>query len=266
MFSDSHVHLDQYDLSEIDDVIERASDAGVSFMISAGTTVKSSKKCIELANKYPQIFAGVGIHPMDINNEFTKETYRELQELVSNNEKVVAISEIGLDFLEGMPSKELQYHAFREQIRLARELGIAIIFHAREAEDETLRVLQEEKAYEVGVIAHYFQGDEITAKKCLELDFFISIARPLLRLPHLQELISKFPLNRIVLETDSFPQPFKKKRYLWTEPRHIIEIASKLADLTGLSLEKIEEITTQNLIKALGNRAKVIGKYVGPTT
>jgi len=265
VFSDSHVHLDQYDLSEIDDVIWRASDAGVSFMISAGTTVESSKKCIELANQYPQIFAGVGIHPMDIHNEFTKETYRELQELASNNEKVVAISEIGLDFLKGMPSKEVQYHAFREQIRLARELDIAIIFHSREANDETLRVLQEEKAYEVGVIVHYFQGDEITAKKWLELDCFISMARPLLRLPHLQNLISKVPLNRIVLETDSFPQPFKKKRHLWTEPRHIIEIALKLSDLTGLSLEKIEELTTRNLIEALGKKRKVIEKYVGPT-
>ncbi len=262
MFADCHTHLDQYDSGEMPGILARAHSAGVGLIISAGTTVGSSGNCVGLAMQHPMIFAGVGIHPMDIRKPFYEADYASLKGLAIGCEKVLAMSEIGLDFMEGTPSRDLQYNAFREQIRLARELSLPIVFHSREAHDETLRVLQEEKAYEVGAVMHYFQADESVARKCLELDFYISLGRPLLRLPHLQKLVASFPTERIVLETDAFPQPFKKKRENWTEPRHIAEIASKVAELKGIQAGEVEQFTTENMLRLLGKRAEIVKKHV----
>ena len=138
MLSDSHTHLDQYQPWEIDGLLNRALEAGVGPIITAGTTIESSRNCIALASRYPNVFAGVGIHPMDIRSPFTQDTYDLLKELAESSEKVIAVSEVGLDFMEGAPDRELQYHAFRKQIGLAKELGLPIVFHSREAHDETL--------------------------------------------------------------------------------------------------------------------------------
>ncbi len=163
-----------------------------------------------------------------------------------------------------MPDRATQYQAFREQIRLARELRLPIVFHSREAHDEVLRVLREERAYEVGGAMHYFQGDMDTAQAAIDLGFYISLAKPLLRLPHLQAVAAELPLDRIVLETDSAPQPFKAKRENWTEPRHLNDIAQKLAQLRGIDAEEIRRITTDNFLKMLGDRgAKVRAEVTG---
>jgi TatD DNase family protein len=138
---------------------------------------------------------------------------------------------------------------------MAKELGLPVIFHSREADQETLRVLQEEKAWEVGGAMHYFQGTEPTARRCLELGFCISLAKPLMRLPHLQELVKSLPREGIILESDCYPQPFKKRRENWTEPRHVRLVAEKLSQLWGTSLEDVAAITTGNLGKLLNRRA-----------
>ena len=98
---------------------------------------------------------------------------------------------------------------------------------------------------------HYFQGDEATAREAIDCGFYISLARPLTRLPELQEVAKNIPLSDIVLETDAYPQPFKKNRSSWTEPRHLESIAQQLADLKGLTLEQIAEVTTGNLARLL---------------
>ena len=151
------------------------------------------------------------------------------------------VSEIGLDFMEGMPDRADQYQAFRAQIGMARELRLPIVFHSREAHDATLRVLREERAYEVGGAMHYFQADRDTAQQALDLGFYISLARPLLRLPELQAVAASLPLEGIVLETDAAPQPFKAKRSMWTEPRHVRDVAAKLAELHETTPERVEE-------------------------
>ena len=186
--------------------------------------------------------------PVDCN------IYEELIGLAHSSDRVVAISEIGLDYLNGAPERAIQYQAFREQIRLARQLSLPIIFHSREAHRDVLRVLREERAYEVGGAMHYFQVDEDTAREAMDLGFYISLARPLLRLAHLQDVATRLPLEGIVLETDAAPQPFKAKRENWTEPRHIRNIAEKLASLHGKSVQEIELVTTHNAITMLGAR------------
>ena len=99
---------------------------------------------------------------------------------------------------------------------------------------------------------HYFQGDEPTARQAIECGFFISMARPLTRLPYLQDVARAIPLENMVLETDAYPQPFKKYRHNWTEPRHVREVAQFLADIKGITLEEVAHTTTQNLANLLG--------------
>ena len=262
MLIDCHAHLDSYTDEEVSEVLERGRDAGVAFVISAGTTISSSERSIELSSKFADFFSGVGIHPMDIREPFGDRTYAHLRRLAESGDKVLVISEIGLDFMEGAPDRAIQYTAFREQIRLARELGYPIVFHSREAHDEVFRILREERAYEVGGVMHYFQGDLDTAKRAIDLGFYISLARPLLRYTYLQEVASVVPLEHIVLETDAAPQPFKAKRENWTEPRHTRVIAERLAELQQTSVEEIESVTSRNIRSMLGESWEVVLKYI----
>ena len=163
------------------------------------------------------LHAGVGLHPMDLKEPVDDSTLATLREL-AQDPKVVVWSETGLDYLPTSPAKEVQDQALRAQVRLACELDLPLIVHTREADHDLLRVLREEGAGRVGGALHYFQGDLETAQAAMELGFHISLAKPLLRLPALQEVAARLPLDRIVLETDSFPQPFKKHRHRWTEP------------------------------------------------
>lgn len=253
---DTHCHLDAYDTDvEVEEVLARARAVGVRVIVNAGTTVESSRRCVQLAGDFSVLYAGVGVHPMDLTASVDERVYEQLRECATSTDKVIVISEVGLDFMENMPDRAMQYQAFREQIRLARELRLPIVFHSREAHDEVLRVLREERAYEVGGAMHYFQGDLRTAQAAIDQGFYISLAKPLLRLPHLQAVAAKLPLERIVLETDSAPQPFKPKRDRWTEPRHLKDIAEKLADLQGTEADFIRQATTENFFRMLGDRA-----------
>ena len=246
---DCHSHLDSFSDEEVGQILARAHDAGVGAVITAGTTLESSARAVQLATTFRAIFAGVGVHPMDLTGPIDEQAYGTLRDLATSTDAVVTISEIGLDFMDGMPDRALQYQALREQIRLARDVGLPIVFHSREAHPETLKVLREERAYEVGGIMHYFQGDLATARQAIDLGFYISLARPLLRLPDLQKVAALLPLDSIVIETDAAPQPFKSKRESWTEPRHCRDIAEKLAELRHLPIEQIAEVTTHNALK-----------------
>ena len=263
MFLDCHVHLESFTDAEVGEILDRAERVGVSAVISAGTTIKSSQRSLELSEKYDGFFSGVGIHPMDIREPFTDATYEELEAMALSTEKALVVSEVGLDFMEGAPDRAIQYPAFREQIRLARQLRLPIVFHSRDSHEEAFRVLREERAFEVGGVMHYFQADYDTARKIIDLGFYVSLARPLLRLPHLQQAATKIPLEHIVLETDSAPQPFKAKRENWTEPRHVAVVAQTLAELKGIEVEEVEEVTTRNMRRVLGDGWDVIEKYVG---
>ncbi len=263
MLIDCHVHLDSYPDGEVAQVLERAEHVGLGMVICAGTTVESSRRSVGLSGRFQGFYSGVGIHPMEIERPVDQKVYEQLRRLAESTDKVLVISEIGLDFMEGTPERPLQYQAFREQIRLARDLGLPIVFHSRESDEEVLRLLREERAYEVGGVMHYFQADDATARQAIDLGFFISLARPLLRLPHLQAVAANLPLDSIVLETDAAPQPFKSKRENWTEPRHLREIAEKLAELHGVTLAEVESATTANIRTLLGDRWTVVERSTG---
>jgi TatD DNase family protein len=150
-----------------------------------------------------------------------------------------------------LPDRAWQIESFRRHIRLAKELRKPLDFHARGAEHDILGVLRQEHAADVGAIWHYFLYDAKKAEEALSLGFYISLAKPLLREPILQEAVKAIPIERIVLETDSYPQPFKKNPARRTEPAHVLQVAEKLAEIKGLPLSEIAEITTANLKRAL---------------
>lgn len=252
---DCHSHLDQFPPQELTGVLRRAQQASVGMIIVAGTTVEGSAACVAMANREPNLFAGIGIHPMDLTGPVDEATYEQLRALALDSYRVVAVSEIGLDLQETSPEPSIQYQALRAQIQLARELRLPIIFHSREhAENpgghrEVLRLLREERAWEVGGVMHYFQANASVARECMDLGFLISLSKLLLRMPHLQELARELPLEALVLETDSYPQYFKKQREAWTEPKDVQLVAQKLAWVKGLTIEEVITATTLNMLK-----------------
>ena len=265
MFVDAHTHLDDFPPEELAGVLERARAAGVGAIVLAGTTLASTEACVDLARRTPMLLAGVGIHPMDVTAPVDDACAEQLRQAAQSTPKVVAVSETGLDFDRGAPDLALQYQAFRAQVRLAIELGLPIIFHSREIPGqphlhrEALKVLRQEQGWRVGGAMHYFQGDERTARECLELGIYVSWAKPLLRRPDLQAIAASLPLENIVLETDTYPQPFKGSRDKWTEPRDVPLVAEKVAELKGVPVEEVERVTTANFI-AMCERAGAPGR------
>ena len=144
-------------------------------------------------------------------------------------------------------------------------MGLPVIFHSREIPGqpdlhlEALKVLRQEQGWRVGGAMHYFQGDERTARECVELGFHVSLAKPLLRRPDLQAIAGWLPLECIVLETDTYPQPFKGSRDKWTEPRDVPLVAAKLAELKDVPVEEVERVTTANFL-AMCERAGAPGR------
>ncbi len=252
-YIDTHTHIDQHDADEWPDIVARARDAGVEAIIAAGVTIESSERCVRLAEQFPgAVWAGVGVHPMDISGPLSDGEIGRLRELASH-ERVVCISETGLDWEPGRPDSAAQEQAFRAQLRLAVELNLPVIFHNREAGMEPLRIIREEVGDRVPTVAHYFQGPLDYTLACLDQGIYLSLAKPLLRLPQLQEIVEKHaPLESIVLETDSYPQPYKKNRNKWTEPRDVPMVAAKVAELKGVPIDEVAETTTATIQKALG--------------
>jgi TatD DNase family protein len=156
------------------------------------------------------------------------------------------MSEIGLDYMQSMPNRAWQFDAFRQQIRIARELNLPIVFHSRDAHDDCFRVLREEKAYQVGGVMHYFQGSQYDAEQMTDMGFFISI-------------------ECIVIETDAFPQPFKKNRENWTEPRHLRPIIEKIAELKSRDVREVEEVIFNNMKRLLQSRWDKVNSYISGT-
>src|SRR4030067_1434357 len=163
MLIDSHANLEMPDFKrDLEQVIQRAKESGVGYIFTVGTEKKDWKRALEIANSHPSIYAILGVHPHNAK-EIDDQTYPILRELC-RNEKVKAYGEIGLDFYRNLSSRDVQLRRFREQIGLAKELGLPIVVHDREAHQETLEILKSEQAWENGGIIHCFSGDEKMAK------------------------------------------------------------------------------------------------------
>ena len=200
---DGHTHIDQFDPDEMPSLLDRAHQASVGLIIAAGTTVKSCERVVQLAEVNADgragalVRAGIGLHPADLQGWLDSETASRLRTLAAH-QQVVEWSETGLDYMPSSPAWDMQQDAFRKQIRLARELGLPLVTHSREADDDVLRILREEGAGEVGGAWHYFGGDLALAEQAMELGFYVSLAKPLLREEALQQVVAQLPRDRLV--------------------------------------------------------------------
>jgi len=249
---DSHAHLE---LSEFDsdreDVIRRAGESGVEYIVTVGINLEDSKNAVAIAERYDTIYASVGVHPHDAKS-IDETTYDSLKKL-SQSDKVVAFGEIGLDFFRNLSPGELQRRRFGEQLELAGELGLPVIIHDRDAHRETVEMLKNWKNFSGGVI-HCFSGDYDMAVKCLDMGFYISIPGPITyrKSETLRDVVRKIPIDRMLVETDCpflSPEPKRGKR---NEPANVLYTARKVAQIKNLSFEDVAMTTSANTGRLFG--------------
>jgi TatD DNase family protein len=253
MLVDSHCHIDgeQFD-ADRDEVVQRARDAGVVAMLNIGTGDPHSddfRRAVAVAEKYENVYASVGVHPHDakLYDHAAEEHLREL----ASSQKVIGWGEIGLDFYYDHSPRDVQERVFRRQICVARELGLPVIIHSRDADDETVRVLSEESGRGLRGIMHCFGGTPDMALQLLEIGFMISFAGNVTfkKAENLRESARVVPMDRLLVETDCpflTPVPFRGKR---NEPAYVAHTAAFLAELHGLEPEIIAEHTTRNFLR-----------------
>jgi len=250
MLIDSHAHLEMPEFrQDLTEVIQRAKASGVEYIFTVGTEKKDWTRALEIAHSYPSVYAVLGVHPHNAR-EIDEETYPTLRKLCADD-KVRAYGEIGLDFYRNLSPQDVQLKRFREQTQFARELGLPIVVHDREAHQETLGVLKSEKAEDCGGIIHCFSGDYHMAKECIEMGFCISIPGTVTfkKTGEFHEIIKRLPLESLLIETDApflAPVPFRGKR---NEPSYVRYTAQKVAEIKKVSLEKVAEVTTENAIR-----------------
>jgi TatD DNase family protein len=257
MFVDSHCHIDgpEYD-ADREDVVQRARDAGVGAILNVGTGDPHSgalKRAVDLAEKHDDIYAAVGTHPHDARL-FDARAEHTIKTLVKSS-RVIAWGEIGLDYHYDHSPRALQRDVFRRQLHLARDAGLPVIIHTREAEEDTIDILKSEWATSgLSGIMHCFSGGLQLAENAIELGFKISFAGILTfkKADDLREVARQVPLNRLLIETDCpylSPIPFRGQR---NEPAHVVEVARCLAVIHGLDIERIGAITTKNFARLFG--------------
>ncbi len=252
---DSHAHYDDEKFDQDrEEIIQKIYDSGVEKFISAGYSLESSKRAIELADKYEFIYTTVGISPNDVKQtlEETIEDIKKLEDIITRkeNDKIVGIGEIGLDYYWNKENKEIQKQAFIMQIELANGLNLPITIHTREAVSDTLEILKQHPVQQKGVF-HCCPLNRELVKEALKLGFYISFAGPVTfkNSKNAQEIVEMVPNDRMLIETDSpylAPEPVRGTR---NDSRNVRYIAEKIANIKSLSTEEIAEITYQNTLK-----------------
>jgi len=242
---DTHCHLD---LLKKEDLEETLKDEGLEYLITVGYDRKTIKNAIRLSEEKDHVFCAIGFHPHEAD-KVKEEDFEWLKELATKYPKVKALGEMGLDFYKDYSDRKKQEEVFRRQIAIARELGLPIVVHSRDAEEETIRILREEKAYEVGGVMHCFTGSYEFMKACVDLGFYISYSG-IITYPNaqaLREVVKKTPTYRLLIETDApflAPQPVRGKPNKPPYIRHTAEILAQL--IPNSSFEDVERMTSEN--------------------
>jgi len=242
---DTHAHLEMPDFSgDLDAVLERARQAGVRQIITIGTDLNTSRRAVELAHRYPMVFAAVGVHPHDAKT-VSDETIAGLADL-AQSEQVVAFGETGLDYYRDRSPRAAQREAFIRHLDLAESIGLPIIIHCRDAHADLLAILREHAAAGCRGVCHCFSGSEADAKAFLDLGLHVSFTGTI-TFPNasaVRAVVKAVPLDRTMVETDCpylSPQPRRGRR---NEPAHVTFIAEQIARLHGVSLDAVAEATT----------------------
>lgn len=267
MITDTHTHLDHASFEgERDMIIRRALEAGITRIINIGFNRETIPSTLALAENYDCVEAVVGWHPQDAI-DMKAEDLDYIEHLAVNHPKVVALGEMGLDYYWDTSPKDVQQRVFREQIRLARKLGLPIVIHNREAHADVIAILKEEKAYDVGGVMHCFSGSWETAQLCLDMNFYISFGGPVTfkNAKQPKEVLGKVPLNRLLVETDApflAPHPYRGKRNETSYTRLVAEAA---AEIKGVPLEVFAAQTSENaasIFRSKQERERMKGEMV----
>jgi len=257
MYIDSHCHINFPELSQkIDEVLSNMDSNNISHALCVSVTLDKINEILDLTQKYSNIYASVGVHP----------DYEDIQEpdvdtlfKYSKNEKVVAIGETGLDYFRLKGDLSWQRDRFRTHIRAAIKSKLPLIIHTRNAQDDTISIMKEEGANSATGVMHCFTESYEMAKKAIDLGFYISFSGIITfkNAETLRETVKKIPIENILIETDSpYLAPVPNRGKL-NEPANVIYVAEKIAELKGIAVEKVAEITTNNFF-TLFNKCKTL--------
>ncbi|WP_297573600.1 TatD family hydrolase [uncultured Deefgea sp.] len=248
-FVDSHCHINFADLAaNMPQLLANMRDYDVSHALCVAVNLPELPSVLALAQQHDNIFASVGVHP---DYEDTPEpTVAQLVEL-AQSPKVVAIGETGLDYFRLTGDLEWQRERFRTHIRAARETGLPLIIHTRASSEDTIRILREENAQDVGGVMHCFTESWEVAQQAMDLGFYISLSGIVTfkKAEDLKQLARLMPLDRLLIETDSpylAPMPHRGKQ---NQPAWVRHVAEHIAELKGIPLSDVAEATTQNFFK-----------------
>ncbi len=252
MLVDSHCHLD-YEVfqQDFDDMLKRAKINGVGIFQTISTKVSEFHKLKEIIDKYPEIYASIGIHPHEVEKH-EEVSVEELYEYTKHN-KVIGVGETGLDLYYNHSVFEKQKDYFLRHIEVSHLSGLPLIIHTRDADPQTIEILTEaKKKFNYTGLIHCFSSESLEfAKSCIELGLYISISGIVTfkKAFPLQEVVKELPLEKLLIETDSpylAPEPHRGKT---NEPSYVIKVAEKIADLKNIPFKGVEKQTTENFFK-----------------
>lgn len=250
MLIDTHVHLnaDQYD-DDLEEVIERAREAGVTHFVVIGFDNKTIDRTMSLIDTYDDVYGVIGWHPVDAI-DCTDDDLKRIEEL-SKHPKIVGIGETGLDYHWDKSPKDVQKKIFKAQIELAKRVNLPIVIHNRDATGDVVDILESEGVAEVGGIMHAFNGSPEIADRVLKMNFMISLGGPVTfkNAKQPKEVAKYVPLDKLLVETDApylTPHPYRGKR---NEPAYVKLVAEQIAELREISYEEVAKATSENALK-----------------
>lgn len=253
MIFDTHAHYDDEAFKDdCDEMLLSMNTNNVGKIVNVGAHLAGSQRSIDLANKYPFVYAAIGVHPDDAD-EVDEEGIAKLEKM-THNEKVVAVGEIGLDYYWHKDNYEIQQRAFKEQIELARKCGLPIIIHSRDAAADTMRILKENDAGVNGGVVHCFSYSPEIAKEAIDMGFNIGVGGVVTfnNAKKLKEVVESIPLEKIVLETDCpylAPVPFRGQRNSSLYLPYVTEV---IAAIKKVSTKEVEDVTYENACRMYG--------------
>ena len=250
MIFDTHAHLDSEQFEEdFDDIMQNIINKKISLIVNPGCDLPTSKKSVELSEKYDFIYSAVGFHPHEAKY-MDQDAIKEIENLAILNNKVVAIGEIGLDYYYDFSPRDIQEDVFAEQMELANKLDLPFIIHSRDASNDTYEMVKKYKN-NVDCVLHCYSQSKEMAKLYLDLGCYLSFAGPVTfkKSTNLQEVAKYTPLDRIFIETDSpylSPEPKRGKK---NEPSNVIYTGKKIAELKEISEEQLFKSTYNNAVR-----------------
>lgn len=247
MIFESHAHYDDevFDRDR-EELLLSLQGQGIGTVINIGASLSGSEATVKLAEQYPFIYGAVGVHPSEVE-ELNEENFARLRALCAH-EKIVAVGETGLDYHYPEPGAALQKKWFERQLSLARETGLPVIIHSREAAKDTLDIMRNLHAEEIGGVVHCFSYAKEMAREYLNMEFYFGIGGVITfqNAKKLKEAVEYIPMEKILLETDSpylAPQPHRGER---NSSLYLPYVAEAIAELKGISCEEVERITEEN--------------------